>query len=284
MHLIVIMSIFAILGLSLNLVIGYTGLLSLAHAAFFGIGAYTFAIMVKDYNLPFFIAIFASIFVGALISVLVGVVFSRFSGDYYALATLGFTSICYSAFLNLVDITGGPFGISGVPKPEIFGFVFSTGERYTVFIIVITALIALICFYITRSSFGRVLKSIREDAEVVSVFGYRVEHYRLVIFAISAGIASVAGGLYASYISYIGPSSFSDMTSIYCVLIIIIGGLSSHKGSLIGAIIYIFLPEILRFLGLPDAVAGYLRQMIFGVCIVALMMYKPKGIFGNYRL
>ena len=138
--------------------------------------------------------------------------------------------------------------------------------------------------YITTSSFGLVLKAIREDEEAIQVFGYHTNRYKLTIFVISAGLAAIAGALYASYISFIGPSSFALMESIFILSIVILGGLANHKGAILGAALLIILPELLRFVGLPTDVAAQSRQLIYGVLLVVLMLYRPRGLIGDYRL
>ena len=284
LHLVVILGIYAILGLSLNLVVGYTGLLSIAHGAFFGIGAYASAILLESYGWNFLPALIASVSVTMVIAALIGFVLSKFRGDYYALASLGFSVIAYAVFLNWRSLTGGAFGITGIDRPELFGMTFTPGISYTLLIITVVAIVYLLCQFITESSFGRVLKAIREDEEAIEVFGYKTTLFKLAIFVTSAGFAALAGSLFASYVSFISPGAFVDMVSIYIVVIVILGGLASHDGALLGAAVYILLPELLRFVGLPDSIAGHARQAIYGLGLILLMFYRPQGILGKFRL
>lgn len=283
-HIAILVSIYAILGLSLNLVVGYTGLLSVTHAAFYGIGAYVTAILLTSYGMNFFLAVLISIVITAIISLLIGFVLSKFNDDYFALGSFGFNVIIYSVLLNWQSLTRGPLGIPGIPQPSIFGFVFSENLSFLILSAVLTLLVYLVCQFITTSSFGRVLKAIREDEKAISVFGYRVLWYKLSIFVISAGIAAIAGSLFASYITFIDPSTFTLNESIFILAIIILGGLANNKGAVLGAVCLILLPEILRFVGFPDSVAAQMRQVVYGVILILLMLYRPQGLVGEYKL
>jgi branched-chain amino acid transport system permease protein len=283
-HIAILVSIYAILGLSLNLVVGYTGLLSVTQAAFYGIGAYVTAILLTSFGMNFFLAVLISIVITAIVSLLIGFVLSKFNEDYYALGSFGFNVIIYSVLLNWQSLTRGPLGIPGIPRPSIFGFQFSENLWFLVLSAALALLVYFVCQFITNSSFGRVLKAIREDEKAVSVFGYRVLWFKLTIFVISAGMAAVAGSLFASYITFIDPSTFTLNESIFILAIIILGGLANNKGAVLGAACLILLPEILRFVGFPDSVAAQMRQVVYGVILILLMLYRPQGLMGEYKL
>lgn len=283
-HLGIIFAIYTILGVSLNLVVGYTGLLSVAHAAFYGIGAYVTAILLTQTGIGFFTSMILGIILTMFISFLIGLVLSRFRDDYYALASLGFNIIVFSIFLNWQDLTRGPLGIPGISKPELFGFNFSSNFSYLILTIVFAVLVYFISAFIVDSSFGRVLKAIREDEKATQVFGYNTPYYKLAIFVISAGMASVAGSLFASYITFVDPSSFYLMESIFILTIIILGGLANLRGAVLGALILILLPEVLRFVGFPSDIAAQMRQVIYGLILILLMLYRPQGLKGEYKL
>ncbi len=283
-HLGILFSIFAILALSLQLVVGYTGLLSVTHAAFYGIGAYVTALLITSLGVNFFLALVAGVIITAFVALLVGFVLSKFRGDYYALGSLGFNVIVFSIFLNWQDLTRGPLGIPGIDRPDILGFQFSENIVFLVLSLVFLALSYWLSKWVTDSSFGRVLKAIREDEEAVSVFGYRTLFFKLAIFVFSAGIAAIAGALYATYITFIDPSSFTINESIFILAIIILGGLGSLRGAIIGALVLILLPEALRFVGFPSDIAAQMRQVIYGLILVGLMLYRPQGLVGEYKL
>lgn len=283
-HLAILVSIYAILGLSLNLVVGFTGLLSVTQAAFYGIGAYVTAILLTSLGMNFFLALIIGMVITGVCSLLIGFVLSKFKDDYYALGSFGFNVIIYSIFLNWQALTRGPLGIPGISRPSIFGFTFSNNLSFLILSVVFVLIVFGICHFISKSSFGRVLKAIREDEEAISVFGYHTLWYKLAIFVVGAMLASVAGSLFASYITFIDPSSFSLTESIFILAIIILGGLASNKGSVWGAVFLILLPEILRFVGFPDDIAAQMRQVVYGVVLILLMLYRPQGLVGEYRL
>lgn len=283
-HLSIFFGIYAILGLSLNLVVGFTGLLSVTEAAFYGIGAYATAILTTQYGFNFFLALLAGVLISGVLSFLVGLVLSKFKGDYYALASIGFNVIVFSVLLNWQALTRGPLGIPGIPRPELFGFGFAANSSYIFIVAVAVAVVYWLCRFTVNSSFGRVLKAIREDEDAIKVFGYNTPHFKLLIFIISAMIAAVAGSLFAAYITFIDPSTFSINESIFILAIIILGGLASLRGSVLGALFLILLPEFLRFVGFPSDIAAQMRQLVYGVILILLMLYRPQGLVGEYKL
>ncbi|MCY4576931.1 MAG: branched-chain amino acid ABC transporter permease [Candidatus Kaiserbacteria bacterium] len=283
-HLAIIIGIYAILALGLNLVVGYTGLLSVMHAAFYGVGAYATALLMTQLGFNFFIATGLSVVIAIVLSFAIGLVLSRFDGDYYALGSLGFGVILYSVFLSWRGVTRGALGIPQIPKPELFGFEFSQITVFLLLVVVLAAGVYLCSRFVTRSSFGRVLMAIREDERAIQVFGYNTLYFKLTVFVIGAGIAAIAGALFASYITYINPSSFTAMESIYLLSIIILGGLASLRGSVLGAVFLVVLFEGLRHIGLSSDMAAHMREALYGVILVALMLYRPQGLVGKYKL
>ncbi len=282
-HLAILFSIYAILGITLNMIVGFTGLLSVTHAAFYGIGAYSVAILMTSFGMNFFLSLLIGIIISGILALLIGFVLSKFNGDYFALVSLGFNIIIYSIFLNWQDITRGPLGIPGIGRPSIFNFIFSSNLHFLILSILLLILVYFICKFIINSSFGRVLKAIREDEKAIQVFGYNTLYYKLTIFVIGASLGSIAGGLFASYITFIDPSTFTLMESIFILAIIILGGLANNKGSIYGALFLILLPEILRFVGFPNDIAAHMRQVVYGLILIFLMLYRPQGLMGEYK-
>src|SRR3989338_5460555 len=291
-HLAILIGIYGILGLSLNLVVGYTGLLSITHAAFYGLGAYVTAILLTGFGVNFFLAMLVGVIITAILSLIIGAILSRFRGDYYALGSFGFNVILFSIFLNWQEVTRGPLGIPGIARPEIdlrfmiqdLRIVFSSNWSF----LILTACFLLLCYLLSRfivnSSFGRVLKAIREDEEGSQGFGYHTSYYKLTIFVIGAALAAVAGALFASYITFIDQSTFTLNESIFILAIIILGGLASNRGALLGAVALVLLPEALRFVGFPSDIAAQMRQVVYGLLLIILMLYRPQGLVGEYRL
>jgi len=284
-HLAILFAIYAILGVSLNLVVGYTGLPSVTHAAFYGIGAYVTAIFLTGQSgVGFFLSVILGIIFAGIISFLIGIVLSKFDGDYYALGSFGFNIIVFSIFLNWQSLTRGPLGIPGISKPELFGINISSNFSFLILALLFLILAYLVARFIVNSSFGRVLKAIREDEKAIQVFGYNTLYFKLTIFVISAGMAAIAGSLFASYITFIDPSSFALMESVFILAIIILGGLANLRGSILGALFLILLPEILRFVGFPSDIAAQMRQVVYGLILIMLMLYRPQGLIGEYKL
>ena len=280
----ILFCIYGVLALSLNMVVGMTGLLSLAHAAFYGIGAYVTAITMTSFGFNFFASLLIGAVINILVAIFVGQILSRFKSGYYAIVSAGLAIIVYSLLLNAKGITNGPLGIFGIPKPVLFGYAIESNSAFLILSLVILAIIFAIYRYIDKSSFGRGLKAIREDEELATVMGYSVGRMKNIIFSASAVIAGIAGGMFASYIAFIDPSTFQVKESIFLFTIIIIGGLASGVGSIVGALILLSLPEILRFVGLPYEIAAQLQQIIYGLALILMMVYRPRGFFGKYRM
>lgn len=283
-HLGILVSIYSILAMSLNLVVGYTGLLSITQAAFYGIGAYATAILITSFGVNFFLSIIVGMIVAALAAFIIGYVLSKFDGDYFALGSFGFNIIIFSIFLNWQGLTRGPLGIPGIDRPEIFGFTFSDNIPFLILAALFTVAVYFISQFIVNSSFGRVLKTIREDEKAIQIFGYKTHYYKLIIFMIGAMIAALSGSLFASYITFIDPSSFNLNESIFILSIIILGGLANNKGAIWGAVFLILLPEALRFVGFPTDVAAQMRQVVYGLILVFLMLYRPQGLMGEFKI
>lgn len=283
-HIAILIGIYSILAVSLNLTVGFTGLLSITQAAFYGIGAYATAILLTTYGMNFFLSILVGMLICAVVSFIIGFLLSRFNGDYFALGSFGFNIIVYSIFLNWQSLTRGPLGIPGISKPELFGIDFSENLAFLGLIAVFALAIYFISQFIVNSSFGRVLKAIREDEEAIQVFGYNTLFFKLTIFVIGATFASIAGAFFASYITYVDPSSFALSESIFVLAIIILGGLANNKGAVLGAVCLIILPEMLRFVGFSSDIAAQMRQVTYGLILVLLMLYRPQGLLGEYKL
>ncbi len=293
-----VFAIWAILSVSLNLVVGFTGLLSVGHIGFFGVGAYAMAILTSDpayeqlrteaiptFGLPFFAALPVSVVLAGIVAIVVGVVFNRFRDDIYVLVSFGFAIIAFNVFLNWRELTRGAFGIHEIARPAFGGWVLDGELEFLLMVLVCLALVVLISWLIVTSSFGRVLTAIREDEQAIEVFGYRVTHFKLAVWVISAMMAGLAGGLFSSWTSFIDPNSFILLESILLVSIVILGGLASIWGSLLGAMAFVLLEEGMRFLPfMPVEFIGQARQVVLGLLLVLLMLFRPQGLVGRFKL
>jgi branched-chain amino acid transport system permease protein len=281
-HVAIMVTIYVMLTVSLNLLLGHTGLLSIAQAAFFGIGAYTAAVLTVRSGAPFIVSVLAGMSFGGLTSFLVSLPSSRLHDDYFAIATFGLQMIVFSVFNNWMDVTRGPLGINGIPQPTIFGWKVDSHFDFLILAAGFTAFAYLVVYLLASSPFGRVLHAIRQDEVFAKAHGKNTLYFKVMAFAVSAALAAAAGSFYAHYITYIDPTSFTVMESILIISMVIIGGAGSLWGPLIGAFILVTLPEALRFVGLPSASAANLRQIIYGALLVVMMMFRPRGLVGKY--
>lgn len=282
LHILILIGIYVILSVSLNLIAGYTGLLSIAHAAFYGVGAYVAALTALNLHSPFLINIVCAFVLGSLLGALVGIPSLRIRDDYFVIATFAFQIITFSILNNWVSFTGGPMGLPGIPQPTIFGLTISSHLEFLLLVGFFCALTLWFSHRIVQSPFGRVLKAIREDEVFAQAAGKNVAAYKVLVFMIGTGMAAVAGVMYAYYISFIDPTSFTVMESIFIISIVIIGGAGSLWGPVTGAIVLVSLPELLRFLGMPSSIAANIRQILYGGLLVAFMMWRPRGFLGEY--
>jgi branched-chain amino acid transport system permease protein len=282
LHILILICIYIIFSTSLNLLIGYTGILSIAHAAFYGVGAYVAALMALKLETPFLMNLILAIAGAGMFGAIVGIPSLRLKDDYFIIATFAFQIIIFSVLNNLVDFTGGPLGLPGIPQPDIFGYQITTHLEFLILSGVLAVAVYWISNRIVKSPFGRLLKAVREDEVFAQAVGRNVSLAKVKVFIISASLASIAGVIYATYITYIDPTSFTIMESIFIISIVIIGGAANLKGSVLGAAFLVALPELLRFVGLPNAIAANVRQILYGALLVIMMMWRPQGFLGEY--
>lgn len=282
-HLLILIGIYIILVLSLQLTLGFTGLLNIGHIAFFAIGAYTSALLTLN-GLPFWIAFLAAGIFAMISGFLLSIPTRRLKGDYLALATIAFTFVIYSLALNWTKLTRGPLGLPGIPRPILFGLKLSSNLSFFILTLIIVLISYFLIRKITHSPFGKVLEAIRDDELATKILGKNTFKMKSYALAISAFFAGIAGSLYAHYINYIDPSSFTLMQLIPILVIVIIGGLASLKGTVIATFILILIPELLRFIGLPSSLVGPLRQIFYALILILILIYKPKGFYGRVEL
>lgn len=282
-HLLILITIYLILAISLQVSVGFTGLLNLGHIAFYAIGAYASALLAMN-GCPFWICILIAGIAASLSAFLLSIPINKLKGDYFALASMGFSFVVYAIALNWVGLTRGPLGIPGIPKPILFGIKFSDNFNFLILSSAIALISYLIIYKITSSPFGKVLGAIRDNELAAKILGKNTFKMKCQSLMIAAFFAGVAGSLYAHYITYIDPSSFTLMQLIPILCIVIIGGLASLEGTLIATVILVLLPEPLRFIGFPSSVIGPARQIIYALLLLLILIYRPKGIMGKVEL
>ncbi len=268
---------------SLTLTAGYSGLISLAHAGFYGIGAYTSAILSINYGFPFLATLPLAMLISGIIAVFVSIIALRTVDDYFIIITLGIQVVAFSIMNNWMELTNGPLGIPGIPAISIFGVEFSSKISFLILSLILTVLVFYILRNITKSPFGRILVALSEDEIFAKSLGKKVYQAKVASFTISAMFAAISGVLYAHYISYIDPTSFTVDESIFILSIVIIGGMRNLWGSAIAAAVLVVLPEALRFVGMPSNIAAKMRQIIYGLALVIMMFKYSKGFVSkNY--
>ena len=274
LHLSILSGINIILTVSLNLINGICGQFSLGHAGFWAVGAYSAAAFTVYVQLPvppevnLIIGCFIGFITASIAGLIIGVPCLRLRGDYLAIATLGFGEIIRIIIMN-TDSIGGPRGFSGIPQITNFFWVY-------LFVIITVLIIA----NIMRGTHGRAIISIREDEIAADSMGIYTFKYKTMAFVIGAGFAGIAGSLYAHYTQFLHPNGFTFMFSVIILLMVILGGLGSITGSIVGAIILTLLPEVLRLMG--ETISEW-RMVIYSVLLITLMLLRPGGIFGKHE-
>lgn len=271
--------IYVVLGIGLNVVVGFAGLLDLGYVAFFGIGAYGYALLASPQfgiHVPFWLMLPACVAIAAGAGALLGIPVLRMRGDYLAIVTLGFGEIIRILLNNLDSVTNGPRGLLRIDPPMIGGFVVNTPARWYYLVMGGIMLSAFIADRLNNSRIGRAWIAMREDQDAAAVMGIDVLKYKLLAFAIGASFAGIGGAVFAARQGSVFPENFSLMVSINVLCLIIIGGMGSIPGVIIGAIVLIGLPEVLR------GVQQY-RMLAFGGLLVATMIFRPTGLIPSAR-
>jgi branched-chain amino acid transport system permease protein len=279
-HLLIMAVIWSILATSLNLVLGYTGLLSLAHGAFFGLGAYTSALLVTKAGWNFWATIPPAMAVAALVGMLLGLLTLRLAGHYFAISTLSFGIVVSLILEKWDDLTEGPRGISSIPAPtpiSLFGlgevqFESNTAKYYLA--VATLGICLLFVWRLVHSPIGRALEAIRQNELLASCLGVDLVFYKLLAFSVSAAMAGLAGVLYSVYITYINPADAGLWNGFYAVMYIVIGGMGTFWGPMIGALFLVTLPEFLRMF------QDY-RLLLLGILLILTITFLPDGIMGG---
>ena len=273
-----------IIAIGLNLLTGYTGLISLGHAAFMAIGAYCSAVLTTKLSLPFWLALPASGALAWIIGLIVGLPSLRMTGIYLALATMAFEFIADEVILQWQGVTGGAEGLF-LMRPTIGGFTFGSYQQYFLITFAVTVLVLFSAKNLLRSDLGRALMAIRDSETAAETVGINLSWYKTVAFALSALYTGLAGSLYAHFIQFISPDNFTLFHSISFIVMIVVGGLGSIAGSVMGAVFMTILPEIITFAKdyLPDPVknAAGLQAAVYGIVLVLFVILEPRGFYGR---
>lgn len=266
---------YTIFALSLNLLVGYTGLVSMGHAAFVAVGAYTSAFFMTNYDMNFFLAMLLGAVFSGVSGLLLGLPTLRLSDTYFVIATLGFSQLVKVVSLNWKPVTNGALGIKNISNPVFFGIklTYANGGLFWLMLVLVT-LTYFACEAIKKSKMGRALFAIKGDELAAMSMGIDISREKIVIFVISAVIAGIAGSFYASMMTYIDPNTFSPDVSTIILSIVILGGMGSNSGMVLGALLLISFPELLRDL------QAY-RFVVYGIILIIMMRFRPQGFLGG---
>ncbi|NNF98533.1 MAG: branched-chain amino acid ABC transporter permease [Desulfobacteraceae bacterium] len=278
MRVIIYICLYIVLAMGLNVVMGFTGLLNIGHAAFYATGAYTTAILMKQFGMSFWLTVPAGMTLGVVLGVAIGLPTLRLRDDYLAMVTLGFGQIVYIVANNWMGLTRGPRGIADIPSPFLgWGDWAIPIDSYTAFYYLIFSFVLFTifaCIRVRDSRVGLAWTAIREDEDVAAVMGVNLVLYKTMSFAFSAALGALAGSFFAVFQHFVSPNSFTILESVIIITIPIIGGLGSIPGTIVGAVIMIGLPEIFR-------AASEYRMVVVGAFMVLMMIFKPEGLFGK---
>ncbi|MEW4412776.1 branched-chain amino acid ABC transporter permease [Clostridium sp. AN503] len=268
------MAVYAMFGLGLNILTGYTGLVSLGHAGFVAVGAYTASLCAVKLGWGFFPSFLLGMLVAGVVGILLGLPTLRLTGTYLSIVTLGFGEIIKMITMNWSSVTNGTLGVKNIPKPELFGIKLTIANHGLYYLVAVMLLVCtLFCIVLVKSRTGRALQAIKGDELASVMMGINTTYYKILAFVISACICAAAGALYATLIGYIDPNTFNFDVSTMILSIVILGGMGTIRGMFLGAVILIGLPEVSRFL------MSY-RFVLYGVILVVMMRFRPQGLLG----
>lgn len=278
----VLFAINAILALTLNFIMGYAGIFSLAQAVFFGVGAYTAAYIALNFSDSLLLAMGAAMVISAVISMALALPALRVRGEYFVAASLGLQMIGVTIFSEWKSVTGGLGGMVGIPPPVIFGYTITSTGAFLTLALIVLLLILGVTALLVRGSFGRSLMALRDSESAAQAYGKYVNAVKTLSVAVSAALASLGGVIYAFYMSFVNVEVFTLEVSILLMAMVIIGGTGTLLGPLVGAAIVMALPAALTYLPfIPPSELGTIQQIIYGGAMVLLMMFRPGGLVGG---
>jgi len=273
LHVAIMAGIFGVLALSLNLLLGYTGQLSLGHAAFFGIGAYTSALLTLKLEWSFWPALAAAIAMAGAAGWFIGRLSLKLRGAYFVLVTISFAGVISLVSVNWIELTNGPLGLPGVPAPELGPWSLRTKTAYYYLVLAAVALSYVVSRRLVGSRIGRAFVALRENEALAESIGVDVTHYLVLAAVVSAAMAGLGGSLYAHYTRFVSPEVFLFSYTVTMVIMVVAGGKGTLAGPLVGAVLFTALPEALR-----AATSWQWQMLAYGVLLVLLVVFMPRGI------
>ena len=281
-HIVIFILLYSIMVQSLNLIMGYAGMVSMCHAIFSGIGAYAAALISIHLGYNFIFAMAVGFVLAAATGAILATPFLRVRDEYLIVFTIGFQMVMYEFMLTARAVTEGQGGIPGIPAPRLFGIEFDKPLLFLPLVMVITIICFFIAWRIIHSPFGRVLKAIREDESACRALGKNSLKFRITVFALGGGLAAIAGSTLAYYVTFVSPFTFVLDVSIFIIVMVVLGGLANFWGPLVGAAILVGLPEALRFIPGAAGVIDVVREILYGLILMLLMIFRPQGILPEH--
>jgi branched-chain amino acid transport system permease protein len=278
---IVLAEIYVLLGLSTNLLVGIAGIFSVSQAAVFGVGAYVVAHFLMAETMTFVPAMLVAAACCVALNVLITLPSLRVSGDYFVVTSFGIQLLATAVFINWTAGTGGANGLPGIPPPDLFGWTLDSNGKIVWLCSVATGLGCLAFWLAMRAPYGRLLRAIREDELAVAAAGKGVLSAKVSAAALAGAFAGTAGGLYATFLSFIDPISFDLDASILLLTMVVVGGARTLAGSVIGPFLLLALPQVLTLIDIPTTIAASARQLLYGVLLIAFMLFRPQGLAGE---
>jgi branched-chain amino acid transport system permease protein len=272
----VLAGLFVLMALGFDLVLGYLGELSLGHAAFFGIGAYTTALLTRNFGVPFPIDLLLAAVVTGFFGFLIGAPSLRLKGPYFAIVTFGFAEILRLIVLNWTSVTRGPMGLPDIPHLRLGPFPIHTELGYYYVVLVLIGVAILVTRRLLASTVGHAFLAIRENEELAAAAGIPTFRFKLIAFVIGMIFTGAAGSIYARYVHFVDPTALSFYYTVTVVSMVIVGGQGSIAGTVLGALVFTLVPEYLR-------VAERARLVIFGAFLMAAIVFLPEGLRGLWR-
>ena len=280
----VLISIYSILAITLNFIMGYAGIFSLAHAVFFGVGAYTGALVAMSLSASLFVTVPVAMVVAGVLSLALALPALRVRGEYFVAASLGLQVLAVTVFSEWKSVTGGIGGLIGIPPVDLVGFEIYRPAAFFPLALAVLVLVLVATRLLVHSSFGRSLTAIRDSESAAESFGKNVPLIKTISVVISAALAAIAGVLYAHYLAFINVESFTLDTSVLVMAMVIIGGTGTAAGPVVGAALLLLLPGLLSYMSfLPPTEIGAIQQIIYGLGMAVLMIFRPGGLVGRSK-
>ena len=275
----VILEIQIMLAMSLNLVLGYSGMITMSHAAFMGIGAYTASLLALNLGVNIAWGLALGMILTAVVAAVYGYFTLRMQGETYILVSFAFQMVVFELLMRWNSLTRGTQGLRGIPRPDFFGLTLNTLPAYFAFVTIVAVLVAAALLYLGKSQFGLAVRGIREGVRAMESLGRNTLRLKLVNFTIGGAVAGLAGGLFASFLRFTHPGDFDIGMSILLLTFVMVGGIGNLWGAIVGTVVLGLAPQALSFLPyVPSSLEGPLQHMLYGVVLIGFVWFRPSGI------